>query len=186
MERSNIFHNLETITNEKIDPDVIKILIECGYDTRAAWLGLNHGCLDTFITDIEQYTNDNRTVLEGTSYENIATFKLKPGHKSILFRLADQMKLLDKADDINKKPCDVINFSTILRAFIETAETNMGKDPRGFRYSEINLFFSMFVYLHCGRACFDTLSANLPIPSGQTIRKFFDNYRVSKCRNHFN
>lgn len=100
------------------------------------------------------------------------TFAFKPGHKSAIIHLANQTKLLEKVEaDVNMQ-YKMSDFSLILKTFIETAESNYGRDPKGFRYNDINRYFSTFVYLFCGRACYETLSANLPIPQADTIRKF--------------
>lgn len=169
MNNQNIFRKLEEVLKEPINIDIINILTRSGFDSKVALSCLN---LDSII-EIEQYANEDRSVLEGTSYQNMKTFMFKPGHKIVILNLAEQIKILQKSEDDGNSHGKMSDFSIVLKTFIDTAESNLEKDPRGFRYNEINRYFSTFVYLFCGKACYETLSANLPIPQACTIRKFF-------------
>lgn len=164
----NIYHKLQKLLKEPIHIDIINILVRSGFDSKSALLGINTNIV---IQEIEQYANEDRSVLEGTSYQNMKTFMFKPGHKHTILYLAEQVKLLDKADADENKEHNMSDFSIVLRTFIETVETNYERDPRGFRYNDINRYFSTFIYLFCGRACYETLSANLPMPQASSIRK---------------
>lgn len=123
------------------------------------------------ITEIENYVNDNLTALENTSYQDVNVFKFKPGHKSYLLQLPNQIEMLRESQSKDSLQFKMCNFSQILKTFIETAESNFGRKPNGFRYNDINRNFSTFIYLLCGRACYETLCANLPIPSSHAKRK---------------
>lgn len=81
-----------------------------------------------------------------------------------------QKKLLEaKVDGI----VQYNDFSLIMKTFIESAQSNYGRHPNGLRYNDINRYFSTFVYLFCGKSCYETLSANLPIPQVNSIRKSY-------------
>lgn len=177
MEKENIFCKLESFLREPINIDIINILMRSGYDCKLALLGLNKESVE----EIETYANKNRSVLENTSYQNMKEFSFKPGHKCIIIDLPNQIRLLEKAESDEKMQYRMSDFSLILKTFIETAELNHGRDPKGYRYNDINRFFSTFIYLFCGRACYDTLCANLPIPQTNTIRKF-SNLAVRKIQ----
>lgn len=155
--------------NEKIPDDIKQILEQSGYETESSLLCINN----ENIADIETFANENRAILQNTSYENTNKFKFKPGHKLIILQLPNQIKLLRESQSKNSLQSNKNNFSQILKTFIETAESNFEKQPNGFRYDMINRNFSTFVYLLCGKACYDTLSANLPIPTSHTICKIF-------------
>lgn len=166
MDTENIFSELEKVS-EAIPSDVKVILMRSGFDTKTALLCLN----EESIIEIEQFVDENRDVLKGTTYENITNeFKFKPGHKIFILRLPDKLKDLEKIGCVNNEP-KVFDFSFVLKTFIETAEKNDGKKSKGFRYNDVNRYFSTYIYLLCGRACYETLSANLPIPQASTIRK---------------
>lgn len=168
MEKKNIFHEFEKILNDSISEDIKKILLRSGFDSKLSILGLN----TDVIRDVEQFANEDRSVLEGTSYENMAEFKFKPGHKLTILNLASEVKHWIEKEPTNTQQNEMCEFSVVLKAFIDTATSNKDKQPNGFRYNEINQYFSTFIYLFCGKACYETLSANLPIPQTITIREF--------------
>lgn len=158
---------VETLLNEKIPSDIVAILKECGFDSYLPFLSITNET----INDIEEYVKEDTSILKNTSYEGVKHFKFKPGHKIFLLNLTDRINYLKETKPNEKMQCKLSDFSYILRTFIETAETNFGKHPKGFRYNETNRFFSIFIYLMCGKACYETLSANLPIPKANTICK---------------
>lgn len=168
MDNENIFQELEKVLKETIDVDIKKILLECGFDCKLAVSSLDK----EGIKEIEQYANEDRSVLKDTSYENMKTFVFKPGHKLSILQLANEAKNILKAK-VDGRMEQYNDFSLILKTFIETAQSNYGRHPKGFRYNDINRYFSIFVYLFCGKSCYETLSANLPIPGVDSIRKFY-------------
>lgn len=168
MDNVTIFEELEKVLNEKINADVIQILLRCGFDSKIAISNIDKESMQ----EIEKYGNEDRSVLQGTTYENMEKFVLKPGHKLTIFHLANKAKSLLKATVDETMQLNTSQFSFILKTFIETAQSNTGRAQNGYRYNDINRYFSTFVYLFCGKSCYETLSANLPIPSVNSIRKF--------------
>lgn len=156
---------------EKIPGDIIHILKESGFDTNASLSSIN----EQSISEIEQYVSEERTILKGTSYENCDRFKFKPGHKSLIMSIPHELKLLSETENsdnehfLQNKPIDVSDFSFVLQNLITTAQNNAGKHPKGYRYGEIIRDFATYIYLLSGRACYESLSANLPIPQVNTI-----------------
>lgn len=61
------------------------------------------------------------------------------------------------------------DFTHILKLILESAENNLGREPKGRRYNQCLKEFSTYIYLMCGRSCYETLSANLPLPQANTI-----------------
>lgn len=123
------------------------------------------------INDIESYINEDLTILEKTSYKAVNVFKLRPGHKAFLLQLPNQIKSMRESRNTECLRTKIQNFPQMLKTFIETAETNFERRPNGFRYDDINRDFSAFIYLLCGKACYEMLSSNLPMPTYHTIRK---------------
>lgn len=64
------------------------------------------------------------------------------------------------------------NFSNLLKEMITSALKNGNKPPQARRYSEVLLDFSMYMFMLSGRALYETLSENLPIPKSSTIRRY--------------
>lgn len=147
----------------------MQILCECGFETRTAILKID----PAKINEIEQYVNEDLSMLKNTSYKDVSHFKLRPGHRLFILDLPNRINHWNETNiRINRRQFNMTDFSHVLRTFIETVEENYGKEPKGFRYNETNRYFSLFIYLMCGRACYETLSANLPIPQAITISKF--------------
>lgn len=138
---------IENLLNEKFPSDLKYILDGCGFDTELSLLAID----DNVIIDIENHVNMDREILKNTSYENVYHFKFKPGHKVFLLKLPNQIKILRETKA--EKPREqflltkTYGFSTILKSFINTAEANSGKHPKGYRYNETNRYFSTFIYL---------------------------------------
>lgn len=172
-----LFSEIENLLNETIPSDIKQILEGCAFDTELSLLAINN----EVIMNIEEHVNSEREILKNTLYENINSFKFKPGHKLFLLQLPNQIKILREIKAKNPKseslPSKMNNFSYIMKTFIETAWENFSKHPKGHRYSEANRNFSIYIYLICGRACYETLSANLPIPSSNAIRKIILQYK---------
>lgn len=166
-----MYLEIENLLNEKFPSDLKHILDGCGFDTELSLVAID----DAVIADIEKHVNIGTEILENTSYENVNPFKFKPGHRVFLSKLPNQIKI--SRETRAEKPREQLlltetnGFSSILKAFIDTAVANFGKHPKGYRYNEKNRYFSTFIYLPCGRGCYETLSANLPIPSSNAIRK---------------
>lgn len=151
---------------DKIPKDIELILHRSGFDSKSALQSID----EKAIVEIEKHANEDRSVLSDTSYENTTNFKFKPGHRIFLLNLSKQEILWSETDEEISHD-DTTHFSLMLRTFIRTAEEHHGKHPKGCRFDEINRSFSTYIYLMCGKACYETLSANLPIPKADTICK---------------
>lgn len=152
---------METFLKEKIPSDIVQILKESGFETKECIALIN----ENNIFEIEQYANENKIILRNTSYENIENFKFKPGHKNYILNLPNQIKLFAN------EQYDSTDFSFMLKNLIETAEQNSKRNLNGFRYNAAIRCFATYIYLHCGKLCYEVLSANLPIPQPSTIGK---------------
>lgn len=86
-------------------------------------------------------------------------------------------EMMEKEDShsVDSFPTDDYSygFSHLLNMLINNAKYNSNKDPKGYRYDECIRYFATYIYIMCGKACYETLSANLPIPKAQTIRTYF-------------
>lgn len=156
---------MEIYLKENIPNDIELILERNGFDSKLALESLD----ENLIAEIEQQANDDRSILANTSYENVVTFKFKPGHRIYLLNLRKQMNLWSEAENVSH---DTSAFSYMLQKFVQTAEAHVGKHPKGCRYDKSIQLFSTYIYLMCGKNCYETLSANLPIPSANAIRRF--------------
>lgn len=144
-----------------------------GFDEKMALKYVN-------VEEIQNFLQENwlalRNKFKGTVYADDQTFKLLPGHRRIILNLSNMICDAENASENDnskaEKPMDLSNFSVVLQSLIETALSNANKNSKQHRYNEIIRSFSTYVYLMCGRACYETLSANLPIPKASTICKW--------------
>lgn len=130
------------------------------------------------ITEMEVFLNENwnaiSSIFAGTFYESMKPFKFLPGHRALLKKIShhiqeNRMKIEKKIDTRSS----LNRFSQILKCLIEDAELNLDRAPKTYRYHEIIRSYATYLYLMCGKAAYEVLSANLPIPQASTIRKYF-------------
>lgn len=170
MSKISVFSLLENILEEEIPKCVVYILTESGFNSKMALKGIG---LES-IAQIEKYFNSNyeklRGGLSGSLYENMEQFKILPGHRVLIESIpqyVDQLKITNQSSTLNRN-----TFSYVLNLLIETAENNSDRDPKGRRYDELLRYFATYLYLMSGRAFYETLSANIPIPQANTICKY--------------
>lgn len=59
-------------------------------------------------------------------------------------------------------------FTVIMKELIGTVLRNEFTDKKRTQYSDIIRFFATYIFIMCGRSCYDVLYRNLPIPSIST------------------
>lgn len=155
-------------------PEVlVHILTESGFDSKASLKSIKpeHVSLieDHFNSNYEKFSNG----LLGTKYEHIRPFKLLPGHCVLIENIPKYLEedITFESSLVSASVNHSSVYSCILKSLIETAEKNSGRNPTGNRYDQILRYFATYVYLMSGKASYETLSANLPIPHANTIRK---------------
>lgn len=161
-----MFDVLEVLLGESLPPELSKILVESGYDTLLSLQNLDSEA----ICDIEHFVNTDRSITKHTSYENQGHFRLKPGHRLFLMQLAEKIRSKNLVENIhiaekNQSPV----YSYILKKLIATAQANSAKDPKRYRYSEELRYFATYIYIMCGKSCYEVLSANLPLPKVTSV-----------------
>lgn len=164
----------QNIFNDEFPEILEKILRRTGFDSTTALIQLN---LER-ITGIEEFINKNRTALRelfgGTLYEFMNPFMFLPGHRALLESLPAE---IEKNAGKESKGGSVLtttsnHFSLILIYLIDTAQHNTEKNPKAFRYPEIIRVFATYLYLICGKAAYEVLSANLPLPTANTASEY--------------
>lgn len=173
-----------------IIPKSLKILLQtCGYNSL---LSLKQISIEKIRT-MEQFIQMNRAKilreLNGIDenaagiYKEQVHFAFLPGHRNILLdfpkHIADMqnsMRIQSVSNQIlgeNVRKAEFSReFSHILNQMITTAEMNMNKKSKHKNeYTDDVKYFSTYIFLMCGRTCYETLSKNLPMPSTKTICK---------------
>lgn len=157
------------------------ILINSGYDNLKSLLCIT----DEKLTMLEKYVEKNRSVTEkiacdhaksyGFSYgtsNSSDQFQFLPGHRAVLLDWCQNK--LPKIEASNTFTIKNAAFSPILREMISSALSNHSKPPNVHRFSKILMDFSIYMYIMVGKASYDILCANLPLPKSKTIGKIFE------------
>lgn len=63
------------------------------------------------------------------------------------------------------------NSSVIMREMIENLKKNQNVPPKGRRYSEILQWSATYVFILSGKAAYEVLCKNLPLPQADTVCK---------------
>lgn len=183
----NFWHSIETLIENSVIPNCIKtILFNSGYDTSLAIASINEGC----VVEIENYINANGNFIEivkdlqcchSELYKDGVrrkTFRFLPGLKNLIIKIAEivansttqnernsQSQLERLMKEIQCQPA----LPEILKEVVRTALENSQKAPNLNRYPDTLKYFAIYVYLLCGRQCYEILCNNLAMPAASTI-----------------
>lgn len=197
-EITNLWSNLENFVGHNV-PMFLKLLLwQCGYDCMLSLKQITNETLDRLEKYIEKNKNkilckimrdlDELKYCDDSlnSYKNQDVFEFLPGHRIILLGLRnnienmqshvfnDGFKCFDKLminAGTNEVRGNTGEYSVILTELLKTAKNNSNKSKHAYQYNDIVRYFSTYIFLLCGRTCYETLSKNLPIPSTKTICK---------------
>lgn len=160
--------NFEKFVGE-IPNETKGILTACGYDNI---ISLSELDIEE-ISVIENYANQAgkmnsklQCVLKRSDSE---IFSFLPGHKKVLLVLSQKAK-----EYKNKSKCkqwDLSNATFIMRELINSMSENSNTPANGHRYSEAIQWFATYIYMMCGKAAYEVLCNNLPLPKDSTICK---------------
>lgn len=158
----------------------------CGYDNQISIANLKEADLDL----IDNYLNrsEMRAVIDSLScckseiYKAQEKFELLPGHRTYILNLARQMILKQMShSDMVASTTPGLTFKEqaeiepslpfLLKEFINISLNNYKKMPNSHRYSNIIQDFATYIYILCGRYCYEVISKNLPMPKAPTICK---------------
>lgn len=132
---------------------------------------------DEIFTKLNDFGNNDHSL---SIYKEQEVFEFLPGHRTILLSLRSNIENM-QLQAVNHIENDAFlgsdewmesrKYSVILRELIKTANQNSNKSKYAYQYNDVVKFFSTYVFLLCGRVCYETLNKNLPIPSTKTICK---------------
>lgn len=150
-------------------------LLNSGYDNIPSLMCINN---NKELENLEKYIEENRWLTEklpcshGKLYETLPKFQFLPGHRATILDWC-QNKLTYNVPDNENSTFKVENaaFSPILREIIASALSNHEKPQNLHRFSQLLIDFSIYTYIMAGRACYDILCANLPLPKSGTVGK---------------
>lgn len=157
---------------------MIDILRTTGYDSALAVKQFNTEKID----ELESYLSNLNYQFENTYYSPFKRFL--PGHRSSLLKLDEllseyelQKKILDDAQNLE---INDPHFSFIMKELIKSAKNNGGKDFRQRRFPESLQHFGMFLYMMCGKASYEIICNNIPLPQSSTMCKLISVFVLLK------
>lgn len=135
---------------------------------------------EIILSQLNNLIDDDDAVIE---YMKQTVFTFLPGHYSILLDLPNSIREMQSQSDnsakTNMNDCFSVlsrelstDYSIVLREFVNAAKNNKDKSKNVFQCNDIVKYFATYVFLLCGRTCYETLNKNLPIPSTNTICEF--------------
>lgn len=163
------WQKLEEIIGESV-PNCLKTFLSlCAYDTLASIQNIS---IES-IQDIERHMSTCTDAVQlldcchSEIYKNQREFKLLPGHRDFLLSMSSYRKNDFTA---SQSPEQTSTFP-VLQAMILTTNQNMQNNKHHAHYNELIRYFSTYVYLLAGRACYEFLRSNLGLPSTKTVCK---------------
>lgn len=119
---------------------------------------------------MEGFGDNDRSLRD---YKEEERFEFLPGHQSTLLSLRNKIECMQSqsVDQALNFVTDVDNdhveefiekskYTIILREFMKTADKNWNKPNTAQRYDDIVRYFAAYVFLLCGRTCYETLNEN--------------------------
>lgn len=149
---------------------LIQLLYLAGYDNPIAVKGIN----PKNIFEMEKYiSNNSEHVLANSVYAGMEKFVFLPGHKALLCGLPPYAEKYEQETNevMQNRFVEALPVSFIMKQMIKTALKNQNKDERHRQFSTEIQHFATFIYTMCGKACYEVLCNNLPLPQANTICK---------------
>lgn len=155
-------------------PHCVKTLLtECGFSSLLSISQIN----DSKIVEIEDFVDKNRDIVEkleccyAETYKSLRKFRFLPAHRLLILHIAVKYNH-EPSSTSSSARSDPTGYSFFLQKLIESAEENSGIPKNRYRYDKDLQLFSTYIFLSCGRSCYETLSSNLSIPPKTTVCKF--------------
>lgn len=197
METTMDWKQLECFVGHSVPNNVKVLLQKSGYDSLLSVKQIDEQKICAINNFMKNFIKTNRETLQAIDkkdettfiYETQNEFEILPGHRTVLLALPGYIqKMFDSSERLkgpnrNTEPETSLNvpnpdsngYSVILSKLIESAHTNKNKSKNANRYDDILKDFATYIFLLCGRTCYETLNKNLPIPSIKTICKHWMN-----------
>lgn len=151
---------------------LVNILKVCGFTSKTVLKNINTETVD----HIEKFCNENREFVKsafiGSLYENMKPFQFIPGHRILLLNIPKYVVSNQSINAYAVSDNYLETYSTIMKSLNENAKKNLNRSDTGNRYNSISTAYAIYLYLMAGKACYESLCANLPLPKADTICKF--------------
>lgn len=140
------------------------ILNRSGYANPLALAEINND----LISELEDYIGGN--------------FKFMPGHKALLLTLPKRIKEFNESIEKQTTRENILEsprVSFIMKELMKSEINNCNLDPKQRRYSESIRCFAIYLYMMCGKSCYEVLCSNFSLPQPSTVMKY-----ISEKKDH--
>lgn len=155
-------------------------LIKSAFDNIASLMCIN----DEVITKLEEHIDKNRWMIDGLTCRHVelyrsslatsSKFEFLLGHRApLLYWCQNDLKSVERELERGTFTLEDEAFTSILREMVTSALSNHKKPPNTHRFSQLLMDFAIYVYIMAGRACYEVISENLPLPKAGTVGKIF-------------
>lgn len=163
------WEKVDKIIDEKF-PDCLKVLLSStGYDN-----GISLKYIDEEkVKNLEKFIANHRINVLNTltcCYKEGTNFKFLPGHQCLILALAEILKSNPPIADQNFDE-DIFHSNDLMSLLVKAAKNNFGKPNNQNQYDRDLFHFSVYLFLVGGKSCYQSLQANLPMPSVSSIYK---------------
>lgn len=180
---------VEKIIGENL-PECIKLFLSlCGYDTLTS---LSYFSRES-LTDIEAHISKNLDqiqLLDCCHAEIYKTqnneFSLIPGHRDLILAVSAQISVhlatqKNHHNTHDNTSCNTLNqaiqrhasLSVIEKELVRTSLKNAKFSKNNAEYSDNIRFFATYIFILCGRSCYEVLRKNISLPSVSTVCEYF-------------
>lgn len=172
---------VEKIIGENL-PKCIKLFLSlCGYDTLTSLSYISRESL----TLIETHMSKNLIQIQSLDCccaefykKQNHEFNLIPGHRDLILAVSKQISIHLGAqknynDTLNQAIQQHPSLSVIMRELVKTSLQNAKMPKNNAEYSDNIRFFATYIFILCGRTCYEVLRQNLSLPSISTVCKYF-------------
>lgn len=167
-----IWQKVESLLGESVPVCIKNVLIFRGYNTLLSLRSISAES----IVRIENYMNENvGDIIQrldccyNDSYKEQKTFKFLPGHYDFLLILPKYIN--DERQSLKQSVENNLGFPVIMEELIYTSLGNKTVDKHSAQYSDVDRNFATYIFILCGRSCYEVLYKNFPLPSISTIRE---------------
>lgn len=161
----------QTYVGKCIPCEIIQILIQNGYDNTLAMREIT----DDEISIIERAVGKKyEPVLETSRYysewNSSEPFMFLPGHRKLIKELGKEVaKFMAYVDTREKADIHFPDAPSILKEMIKSLKQNKNVSKSHRRYSEALQWFSAYIFILSGKAAYEILCSNLPMPQAPTV-----------------
>lgn len=176
------WENVEKVVGETLPICVKSILSACGYDTFSSLKFIT----EDSVNEIEDHINTwSRNTIDALNccysehYKRIGEFNLLPGHKNLIISLSKFNYVANEViHSVHDSHMDSQELSCVLTELLNAAnQAANNSNQKCSLYTDTLRWFATYIFLLCGRSCYEVLNHNLPLPSTKTVCKF-NLYRI--------